>query len=145
MDADPYLFNTPAGTVNLCTGTLHANDRADLLTKVAGGPVAAEWSAFLARVLPDPEVRAFVQRLFGYAMLGEVREHVMPIFTGTGANGKGTLRDAVMAAFGDYAIEVDPAILMESQHERHGAFKMRLRGSRSARRPRRAAASPRRP
>jgi putative DNA primase/helicase len=63
-------------------------------------------------------------------MLGKVTEHVMPIFTGTGANGKGTLRDALMAAFGDYAIEVDPAILMESKHERHGAFKMRLRGAR---------------
>ncbi|MEV0440903.1 phage/plasmid primase, P4 family [Streptomyces spectabilis] len=136
LDADAYLFNTPAGTVNLRTGKVHANDRADLLTKVAGGPVAAEhnaeWHGFLARVLPDAEVRAFVQRLFGYAMLGEVREHVMPIFTGTGANGKGTLRDAVMSAFGDYAIEVDPAILMESKHERHGAFKMRLRGTRLA-------------
>ncbi|MDH2393351.1 phage/plasmid primase, P4 family [Streptomyces sp. HNM0663] len=136
LDADPYLFNTPTGTVNLRTGSVRANDRADLLTKVAGGHLAAEgsteWRAFLARILPDQEVRRFVQRLFGYAMFGKVTEHVMPIFTGTGANGKGTLRDAVMAAFGDYAIEVDPALLMESKHERHGAFKMRLRGARLA-------------
>lgn len=136
LDADPYLFNTPTGTVNLYTGTVRANDRADLLTKVAGGPLApehnAEWQAFLARILPDETVRAFTQRLFGYAMLGKVTEHVMPIFTGSGANGKGTLRDALMSAFGDYAIEVDPAILMESKHERHGAFKMRLRGARLA-------------
>ncbi|WP_329099617.1 DNA primase family protein [Streptomyces sp. NBC_01439] len=136
LDADPHLFNTPAGTVNLHTGTVHANNRADLLTKVAGGQLAAEhnpeWQGFLARILPDEEVRTFVQRLFGYAMLGKVTEHVMPIFTGTGANGKGTLRDALMSAFGDYAIEVDPSILMESKHERHGAFKMRLRGARLA-------------
>ncbi|WP_234336632.1 DNA primase family protein, partial [Streptomyces graminis] len=91
---------------------------------------AAEFEQFIERILPDPDVRAFVQRFFGYAMLGKVTEHVMPIFTGTGANGKGTLRDAVMSAMGDYAIEVDPAILMESKHERHGAFKMRLRGAR---------------
>ncbi|WP_367433323.1 DNA primase family protein [Streptomyces celluloflavus] len=136
LDADPYLFNTPTSTVNLHTGIVRANDRADLLTKVAGGPLApehnAEWQTFLARILPDEDVRSFVQRLFGYAMLGKVTEHVMPIFTGTGANGKGTLRDALMSAFGDYAIEVDPAILMESKHERHGAFKMRLRGARLA-------------
>ncbi|QRX90847.1 DNA primase family protein [Streptomyces noursei] len=136
LDADPHLFNTPTGTVNLRTGHVQPNDRADLITKVSGGHLArgtdAEWSAFLARILPDEDVRAFVQRLFGCAMLGEVREHVMPIFTGTGANGKGTLRDALMSAFGDYAIEVDPAILMESKHERHGAFKMRLRGARLA-------------
>jgi putative DNA primase/helicase len=136
LDADPYLFNTPAGTVDLKSGRVRANSRVDLITKVAGGHIGGEqcteWEKFLERILPDEDVRAFVQRLFGYSMLGKVTEHVMPIFTGTGANGKGTIRDAVMAAFGDYAIEVDPAILMESKHERHGAFKMRLRGARLA-------------
>ncbi|NUW33423.1 bifunctional DNA primase/polymerase [Nonomuraea sp. SMC257] len=134
LDADPYLFNTPGGTLDLETGTVRPNNRADLITKVAGAAPrpdhGSEWAAFLARILPDPEVRAFVQRVFGYAMLGKVTEHVMLIFTGTGANGKGTTRDALMAAFGDYAIEIDPAMLMESKHERHGAFKMRLRGAR---------------
>ncbi|MEV6726865.1 phage/plasmid primase, P4 family [Streptomyces xanthochromogenes] len=140
LDANPYQFNTPDGTVDLAEGAIEDCNRADLITKVAGASLpdedegepagAQEWDQFLARILPDEEVRAFVQRLFGYAMLGKVTEHVMPIFTGTGANGKGTLRDALMAAFGDYAIEVDPAILMESKHERHGAFKMRLRGAR---------------
>lgn len=139
LDADPYLFNTPRSTINLQTDVSRPSDRADLITKVAGGDIkepwrgdkqAAEWRNFLERILPDAEVRAFIQRLFGYAMLGQVTEHVMPIFTGTGANGKGTIRDALMSAFGDYAIEVDPAILMESKHERHGAFKMRLRGAR---------------
>ncbi|MET7651557.1 phage/plasmid primase, P4 family [Streptomyces sp. NPDC005486] len=136
LDSDPYLFNTPKGTLDLRNGKVVDNDREHLITKVAGGRVGGrsydEWEKFLERILPDEEVRAFVQRLFGYAMLGKVTEHVMPIFTGTGANGKGTLRDAVMAALGDYAIEIDPAMLMESKHERHGAFKMRLRGARLA-------------
>lgn len=136
LDADPYLFNTPEGTLDLLSGHTRPHDRADLVTRVSGGASSpaegSEWEAFICRILPDDEVRAFVRRLFGYAMCGKVTEHVMPIFTGTGANGKGTLRDAVMAAFGDYAIEVDPALLMESKHERHGAFKMRLRGARLA-------------
>jgi len=136
LDADPYLFNTPQGTLDLRTGKVIGNDREHLITKVAGGRIGGrpydEWETFLERILPDKEVREFVQRLFGYALLGKVTEHVMPIFTGTGANGKGTIRDAVMAAFGDYAIEIDPQMLMESKHERHGAFKMRLRGARLA-------------
>ncbi|MFJ7207478.1 phage/plasmid primase, P4 family [Streptomyces sp. NPDC098789] len=136
LDADPYLFNTPGQTIDLEKGEVYNNDRADLITKVAGakltGEVNDEWEAFLKRILPDEDVRAFVQRLFGYAMLGKQTEHVMPIFTGTGANGKGTIRDAVMAAFGDYAIEVDPALLMQSKHDRHASFKMRLRGARLA-------------
>jgi putative DNA primase/helicase len=136
LDAHPYLFNTPDGTVDLLEGSIRETRREDLITKVANGSVTEarneEFEQFLERILPDVEVRAFVQRLIGYAMLGKVTEHVMPIFTGTGANGKGTLRDAVLNAFGDYAIEVDPALLMESKHERHGAFKMRLRGARLA-------------
>ncbi|WP_327707532.1 phage/plasmid primase, P4 family (plasmid) [Streptomyces decoyicus] len=142
LDADAYLFNTPGGTLQLEQGTLHECSRDDLITKVAGASLpedddaelegAAEWEAFLERILPDPEVRAFVQRLFGYAMLGMVSEHMMPIFTGTGANGKSTMAGAIAEAFGDYAIEVDPTLLMESKHERHGAFKMRLRGARLA-------------
>lgn len=136
LDADPYLFNTAQGTLNLRNGAVIDNDREHLITKVAGGRVGGrsydEWETFLKRILPDEEVRAFVQRLFGYAMLGKVTEHVMPIFTGSGANGKGTIRDAVMSAFGDYAIEIDPAMLMQAKHERHGAFKMRLRGARLA-------------
>lgn len=136
LDADPYFFNTPAGTIDLHEGTLKENDRNDLITKVSGAAIGEElneeWETFLERILPDDDVRAFVQRLFGYAMLGKQTEHVMPIFTGTGANGKGTLRDALIAAFGDYCIEVDPALLMESKNERHGSFKMRLRGARLA-------------
>ncbi|MFC5834633.1 DNA primase family protein [Nonomuraea insulae] len=136
LDADPYQFNMPSGTLDLRTAEVRPNRRDDLITKVAGGSVegvsSEEWEVFLKRILPDEEVCSFVQRLFGYAMLGKVTEHRMPIFTGAGANGKGTLRDAVLAAFGDYAIEIDPAMLMESRHERHGAFKMRLRGARLA-------------
>ncbi len=54
----------------------------------------------MARILPDIAVREFVQRLIGYAMLGVVREHILVILTGTGANGKGTLRDALLGGFG---------------------------------------------
>lgn len=134
FDADPNHFNIPEGTLDLTTGGIHEHRRDDLITKLAGaGPSKKDsplWESFISTVLPDPEVRAFVQRLFGAAMLGKVLDHVLPIFTGTGANGKGTLRDAVKAAFGDYSIEVDPAILMQTPHERHGTFLMDLRGAR---------------
>lgn len=134
LDADPWAFNTVAGTLDLHTGKVEAHQREDLITKVANAGIADEvspvWTEFLERILPDPEIRAYLARVFGLAMLGKVQDHVMPIFSGSGANGKSTLRDAVMHAFGDYAIEVDPALLMASKHERHGSFKMRLRGAR---------------
>lgn len=134
LDSDPYLFNTPGGTVDLNAGTISPAERLDHITKVTVAPIASEpapiWTMFLERVLPDPEVRSFVQRLMGVAMLGAVREQYLPIFTGAGANGKGVFRDALLHAFGDYAHEIDPSMLMESKHSQHRTFLMQLRGRR---------------
>ena len=134
FDKRAELFNTPNGTVDLLSDGLRPHRREDLIAKVAGTGIGTERSPvfeqFLERILPDPSVRAYVQRLFGQAMLGKVTEHILPIFTGTGANGKGTLRDAVSHAFGDYATDVDPEILMEQKFGRHGTFMLELLGRR---------------
>ena len=133
LDADPWLLNTPDGTVNLRTGKMHKHDPADRITKITGSGFSGGghevFKAFIERVLPDEEVRAFVQRLLGYSLLGEVREHVLPIWVGDGANGKGTLRDIVRYCLGDYGIEVDPGILM-SGPEKHPTERMDLLGAR---------------
>lgn len=118
LDADPYLFNTATGTLDLRTGETRAHDPADLITKVAGCGLdddadASLFETFLAEVLPDAAVREFVQRLMGYAMLGKVNEHVLGIFTGTGQNGKSTLVNLAKLAFGDYAIAADPDMLID--------------------------------
>lgn len=134
LDADRYLLNTATGTLDLRTGEVVPHDRLDRLTKVTPtglGDTGAElWRTFLERIQPDPELRTFLQRLMGAALLGEVRDHVMPIFNGDGANGKGAFRSAVIHALGPYAIEVDPAILIEGKHSRHLTFLMELRGRR---------------
>lgn len=118
MDGDPYLFNTATGTLDLRTGEVRAHDPRDLITKVAGCGLDDEadpepFLGFLGEILPDLDVRAFVQRLIGYAMLGRVAEHVLPIFTGVGQNGKSTLLNLVKEALGDYAIVADPDLLID--------------------------------
>lgn len=135
LDAQPTLFNTQSGTLDLESGQVYRARSHDLMTKAAGAAfdpdaTSDEWDRFLKTILPDEDVRKFAQRLFGYSLLGVVREHVMPIFTGTGANGKGTLRDAIKAALGDYVIEVDPELLMESRNPRHLTFLMELKARR---------------
>ena len=87
------------------------------------------WNAFLVRVLPDEAVRGFVQRLAGLALLGEVREHILPIFTGLGANGKGTFYKAVLHALGDYAATADPDLFMHRDGA-HPTGQMDLLGKR---------------
>lgn len=118
LDSHPRVLNVQNGTLDLQTMQLSPHDPADLLTKICGaahdpGAEAPEFTAFLERIQPDPEMRSFLARLFGHALLGTVVEHVLAILYGTGANGKSTLVEAVMTAFGDYAAPTDPGLLID--------------------------------
>ncbi len=120
LDVDPYLFNAANGTLDLRTGTLRQHRPCDRMTKVsraAYDPAAdgRSWNRFLAQVLPDPEVRGFLQRVAGVALAGLVIEHVLVILTGTGANGKGTGYKALNYALGDYASTAEPDLFMHRQ------------------------------
>jgi len=120
LDADPYLLNVANGTLDLRTRHLHPHSPADRITKVTRASYVPDaptvtWGTFLAQVLPDAEVREFVQRLTGVGLLGLVVEHVLPILTGTGANGKGTFYKAVNNALGDYACTVEPDLFLHRQ------------------------------
>lgn len=124
LDADPFLFNCPNGTLDLRTDEMRDHDRADLITKVTGAPYEpgapdAAFSAFLADVQPDERMRSYLARLFGHALEGRVSEHVLPICYGTGANGKSTLIAAIMAALGDYAAPADPELLTARNFDAH--------------------------
>lgn len=134
VDADPWMLNCANGTLDLQTRTLRPHDPADRITKICRGTYrpdvsAPTWDDFLARVLPDEDVRAFVARLAGLALLGEVREHILPIFTGVGANGKGTLYKALLYALGDYAATAEPELFMHRDGA-HPTGQMDLRARR---------------
>lgn len=47
-------------------------------------------------------MRAFLQRVCGYALTGDTREQTLIIFSGQGANGKSTFLEAIRKALGDY-------------------------------------------
>ena len=112
LDCDPYLLNTPSGTLDLRTGKQRAHDRADLITRstsVAYDPAARDerWERFLADSLPDPDVRAFVQRAAGFSLCGENPEEAFFFIHGPASSGKSTFVDAVKAAMGDYQKPAD--------------------------------------
>src|SRR5690606_24196527 len=78
-DADPYLLGVENGVVDLRTGKLREARREDKVTFFA--PVAFDpdaecpvFEAFLKRVQPDAELRAYLQRRAGYALTGSVTE-----------------------------------------------------------------------
>lgn len=120
LDADPWLLNCSNGTINLRTGDLLPHDRAHRITRCTGTPVdfdmpTPRWDAFLARILPDPAICEYVQRIIGYTLTARMNEEKLFIFYGDGANGKSTLMEAVMSATGEYAIPSPPDLLISKK------------------------------
>jgi len=117
LDADLWALNAANGTIDLRTGELRPHERSDLITKLIeveydSGARAPIYERFLERILPDEAVRSFLQRAVGYSATGVIREEVLPILHGPGANGKTTLTGVLMEALGDYAIQAAPDLLM---------------------------------
>lgn len=120
LDAEPFLVGARNGVVDLRDGSFQPHQPGHLVTRRLGtdyvpGAAAPTWERFLAEVQPDPEMRAFLQRLAGYALTGEIREHILPFHYGTGANGKGTyLEHALLKLAGDYGAKLTDSLVYQS-------------------------------
>jgi putative DNA primase/helicase len=132
MDADLYLLNVPNGTIDLRTSELRPHRREDHIDRIAPvkydpSATAPRWQRFLSEIFNERgEIIRFVQRLFGYAACGDVREHILPILWGDGANGKGTLLETISYVLGDYAIAAPPNLLLRRKFEGHPTDLARL-------------------
>ncbi len=133
-DADPWLLNTPGGTVDLRTGELRPHRRSDCITKSASvtpGGACSTWAAALLRWTgDDSDLASFLQRFVGYALTGVTSEHVFAFLYGVGANGKGSFLNTLSSIFGDYATVAPVDTFTVSTGERHPADLAMLRGAR---------------
>lgn len=135
LDRDPMLLNTTAGTIDLRSGQVRAARRNDLITKlspVAYDPAATcpTWDRFLGDVFGNDELIGFVRRAVGYCLTGHVNEQILLFCHGAGANGKSTFLNVLRAVFGDYGLQLDPAVLSAGSHEQHPTGLTDLRGAR---------------
>jgi len=107
-DADPWLLNTPAGTVDLRTGKVSKHDPEDRLTKITGTAPdwkcpTPRWTRFLETVTNgNRELIGYLQRVAGYSLTGSTREHSLFFLYGTGANGKSTFVSVITSCAGEY-------------------------------------------
>lgn len=108
FDADPWKLNVQNGTVDLKTGELLPHDPDDVISKVCrfdydDGASAPLFDGFLREVQPEEEIRSYLQRAFGVALVGAVLDRVLFVLFGDGANGKSVLAEVTSKALGDYA------------------------------------------
>jgi putative DNA primase/helicase len=112
FDKRPYVLNVLNGMLDLRTGELNDHDRSALITSLA--PVEYDpdaqsdiWDSFLSRILPDVELREFVQRCAGYSIAGHPVEKALIFAHGPQDTGKSTFLDALEHVLGDYAQTAD--------------------------------------
>ena len=137
-EATDFLFNAANVTLDLRNGGKYGHKKDDYITKIS--PVVYDpeatcprFDAFLEEVLPDPEVRAYVQRAAGLSLTGFTGEHVLFLLHGTGRNGKGTLLDVLRYVIGNYAVQSDWSSFTESKYGSDSGANnhiARLRGAR---------------
>jgi putative DNA primase/helicase len=136
MDSDPWLFNCTNGTIDLRAGKLRPHRREDLITKICKVPylpdaLCPQWENTLALFLPDVELVGYVQRVCGRMLAGVIRENILPVAFGDGANGKSTIFGTLLHVFGtDYAMKTSRDFLMSKHFESHPTEMMDLFGKR---------------
>ncbi len=120
FDRDGFALNVLNGTIDLRTGKQHAHRQEDMITMLA--PViydpaanAPNWERFLERILPDADVRAWLQRFVGYSLTSNVDEQILTFLWGQGSNGKSTFLNAIQAVLGDYAFQGPPGLLIAQE------------------------------
>lgn len=107
MDAQPFAITCRNGTVDLGNPeSFRKHRREDYITRLVeanyeGAAECPMFERFLETILPDSEVREFVQRWFGYNLTGDTREQVAVMLLGRGSNGKSTLLRLLAAVMGD--------------------------------------------
>jgi putative DNA primase/helicase len=127
FDSDPWLLGVQNGVIDLrrrTCGAFRPGRREDMVTKRAGAaydPDAAcpNWLEFLNIIFAgDAAVIAYVQRMCGYMLTGDVTEEALFLMYGTGQNGKSTFRETVHELLGDYASVGQATLLVETIKQR---------------------------
>lgn len=136
-DAGAWDLNTPDGIVNLKTGELRQHDLRARCTKVTScgltGGDAAKWEAFLDQITTgDVAFKRYLQMLAGMAAVGEVYEEGLVISHGSGGNGKSTFFSALRRVLGNYAVNVNPEVLVTTSKHADQSYVVALRGARLA-------------
>ena len=137
LDCDPFLLNTPAGTVDLRTGALKAHDPADFCTKITTVSPSSKGADLFASFLNtitvgDKELADYLQLVSGMFSLGAVFNECLAIAYGSGRNGKSTFFNLLGRVLGDYSGALSAEVLTVNCRQNKSPEYAELRGKRLA-------------
>lgn len=135
-DQDPWLLNTPSGTVELLTGGFRSHDVSDYLSKITTVTPDENcrtplWDEFLQTITAgDATLIEFLYRIAGYNLTGDTREECLFFLYGPGGNGKGVYTSVLSGIWGEYHRTTPIETLLETKGDRHPTDLARLQNAR---------------
>jgi putative DNA primase/helicase len=136
FDRPAWLFNAANGTIDLQSGKLLDHDRTNMLTKASPSDYSRDgdcprWKQFLGEIMDgDAEMIDALQRLAGYFLTGDIGVQILPIFYGSGGNGKNVFLDTIMGIMGPYAEEAPDGLISARSNDEHPTEIADLHGKR---------------
>ncbi len=129
FDLHPMLFPCANGVIDLETGRLKPGLPGDFLSLAS--PVSFEaidtpvplWEKSLLEIFGgNEEMVSYLQRLFGYAITGLVKEKVFPVFFGrTGWNGRSLIIETISYIMGALAGSIPAEMLLSQRYSKSSA------------------------
>jgi putative DNA primase/helicase len=135
-DQGPFLLGTPGGTVDLRSGVTCVARQEDGITKITAVTPAEKadcplWEQFLKEATAgDNDLIEFLQDLCGYAMTGDISEHLLVFIYGPGGNGKTVFVNTIGGILGNYHTAAPMGTFTETNSDRHPTDLAGLRGAR---------------
>lgn len=134
-DSNDYLLCTPGGTVDLKTGKLSKNRPENYMTRQTGATPSTMstpiWTEFLDQVTGgDLQFQKYLQKVAGYCLTGDTREHALFFIYGPGGNGKGVFVNTISGVMGNYATSAPMDTFTASKYDGHPTELADLNGPR---------------
>ena len=90
------------------------------ITAVGPGGDCPRFKLFMREIMAgDEEMVAFVQRVLGYCLTGDISEEVIFFLYGTGQNGKGVLTSTIEWIMADYCKSAGDEVFTQTHNDRH--------------------------
>ena len=134
LDRDPFLLNTPGGTVDLRTGEMKPHKPEDFCTRITGCSPGNEnselWMQFLDEITcGDKDLAAYLQLCAGMIAIGQVKNEKLLIAYGGGGNGKSTCFNLWAKVLGSYSgtLPSESLIVRRNQNKDYSIAELRGR------------------
>jgi putative DNA primase/helicase len=128
IDTKPWLIPCRNGVVDLRTGKRHDGRAEDYLLRAIPhnyegfDTPAPVWEKTLTEIFNNNQSTIdFLQRLLGYVLMGNPREHVFVVMWGIGRNGKGIIMGALFHVLGEFAQVIASEFLLDQRNPRNSA------------------------